>query len=212
MSLQLSLRILDGTLVERLQLGNKECVATQKMSGYKLHVGLTKTPTVRNSERSKFKRKRKVDNVVGMEDVVTETLEDLTEASPVRKKKRTHGSLLDSREKRFDHSDNSVLEAKSDMPSYCDRLNTAKEKDSSQSIRAGVGEAGAAGEKVLAGEDPLPSGQGLKKSLKTMSRGQSGVVAVKEVGKRSEQKDQRGWDPGIAGGHQFGSGQSSTWT
>ena len=202
--------------MERLQSGSEGCVAPQKkMSGRKSHFELTKTPTVGSSERSKLKRKRGADNVVGVEDVVTESLEeDLTETSPVRKRKRTHKSQLDSREKSlFDHSDNSkrkrVLE---DLPSSGARQNVTREEGSSLSITVGVSETGAGGGNVPAGEDSLPSGRGLKKSLKTMSRGQSGVVAVKEVKRRSKRKERRGWDPGIADGHQFGSGQSSTWT
>jgi hypothetical protein len=219
LSLQVSLRILDGSRVERLRSAREGAVTTQKkMAGHKLPSQLVKTPTVRSSERSASKRKKESDNVVGVEDVVTETLEeDSTEGPPVRKKKRTHISQLDSKEKSsFDPSDDSkrksMFEFKSDMPSSGARV---KEDSSSLSMTTGVGDTGAAGGKVLVNRDLIPSGRaGLKTSLKAMSKGRSGVVAVKKGKERSTRKELREWDPAIADHdrHQFGSGQSSTWT
>jgi Leucine-rich repeat (LRR) protein len=224
LSLRVSLRILDGSRVERLRSAREGAVTTQKkMAGHKLPSQLVKTPTVRSSERSASKRKKESDNVVGVEDVVTETLEeDSTEGPPVRKKKRTHRSQLDSREKStFDPSDDSkrksMFEFKSDLDASSGaRLNVVKEDSSSLSYSAGVGDTATAGGKVLVSGDlkPSRSGRGLKTSLKAMSKGRSGVVAVKKGKERSTRKELREWDPAIADHdrHQFGSGQSSTWT
>lgn len=58
--------------------------------------------------------------------------------------------------------------------------------------------------------------RGLKGSLKDMTKGRSGVVAVKDVRRKQKGRRSEGWDPaGVSSGanvFHVGSGQTSTWT
>lgn len=58
--------------------------------------------------------------------------------------------------------------------------------------------------------------RGLKGSLKNMTKGRSGVVAVKDIRRKWKGRRSGGWDPaGVSSGtnvFQVGSGQTSTWT
>ena len=58
--------------------------------------------------------------------------------------------------------------------------------------------------------------RGLKGSLKDMTKGRSGVVAVKDIRRKQKGRRSGGWDPaGLSSGatvFQIGSGQMSTWT
>jgi len=82
--------------------------------------------------------------------------------------------------------------------------------DSSGPLSASVSGAG-----LLAAEQQGLK-RGLKGSLKDMTKGRSGVVAVKDIRRKRKGRRSGGWDPAAlssgANVFQIGSGQMSTWT
>ena len=178
--------------MEQLQSSKESSRVTQKNGQQLKNAELVKSPlTVRSGRRHKRKRETEVS-----------TEED----SPAKKGKRAHSPELEGREtagsfaKSVEISKGTELATKSELAVQASGETSVEEENVGNRISLEVG-----------GEGCPTSRQELKASLKSMSKGRSGVVAMKEVRKRGKRKKRRGWDP-IEIEHQVGTGQLSTWT
>lgn len=210
-----SVRILDGTKVENLALDRG--TAGNAEEGEKCKSGKNSENTVQSSSKSERQRRKR-----GAAVAESSPVEDSTEKFLVRERKKSHSSAgmeeeedsVEIKKKKKKKTASSPLESTGN-----DSLANAKEIEKrlvlTEPALVGGGEEQHIGTAVEYGgnssttshQSPSVSHPGVKASLKTISRGRSGVVAVEEV---KQQRKKKVWDA-VDDDHLVGSGQPSTW-
>ena len=164
---------------------NDDSKVRKKVSAKKVHS--EKAP---RAERQEYKKNR------------TEELDDAElcdEAQPSKKRKRTH--RLESKGLMTEKEDSSK-EAKSEISESHTSVRSTRERE-----EAAISTARSASECPR-----LVPDRGVRASLKRMSRGRSGVVAVKEVRTQKKRTIKKSHWTQFVDDHQIGTGQPSTWT